>query len=200
MPSSARGNPVRLALPPEGLEYRPEVIGPEEETELVRNIEPLPLKEFDFRGHLGRRRVISYGYRYDFSGRGLQRAEELPGFLRDLRRRAAAFAELSEEELTQTTVIEYTPGAAIGWHRDKPIFGDVVGISLHSTCTFRFRRKFGSAWERYSMSPEARSAYLLRGPARIEWEHSIPGVPALRYAITFRTMRPEPAPRSRRRK
>lgn len=200
MPSPARRNTVRLAMAPEGLVYRPDLIGSEEELDLIRCIEPLPLKEFEFRGHLGRRRTVSFGWRYDFSGRGLQPADELPDFLRELRHKAAAFAQLREEDLTQTTIIEYSPGAAIGWHRDRPVFGDVVGFSLLSECVFRFRRKSGPGWERYSMTPEPRSAYLLRGPARTEWEHSIPGVPALRYAITFRSLRPDPAERSRPRK
>ncbi len=200
MPPSARGTTVRLAMAPEGLFYRPDLIGPEEEEELVRRIEPLPLKEFEFRGHLGRRRTVSFGWRYDFSGRGLQPADELPDFLRELRRKAAAFAQMRDEDLTQTTVIEYTPGAAIGWHRDRPVFGDVVGFSLLSECVFRFRRESGSGWERYSMTPEPRSAYLLRGPARTEWEHSIAGVPALRYAVTFRSLRPDPAARSKPRR
>jgi alkylated DNA repair dioxygenase AlkB len=86
-------------------------------------------------------------------------------------------------------VTEYGPGAAIGWHRDKGVFDEVVGISLVSPCNFRFRRKSGSAWERYSLTVEPRSMYLLSGAARTEWEHSIPGVDALRYSITFRSLR-----------
>ena len=86
-------------------------------------------------------------------------------------------------------VTEYEPGAPIGWHRDRPQFEDVIGISLASPCTFRFRRKKGAGWERASFIAEPRSAYLLRGPARTEWQHSIPPVEALRYSITFRTLR-----------
>lgn len=86
-------------------------------------------------------------------------------------------------------ITEYGPGAAIGWHRDKGVFGDVIGISLLSPCLFRFRRKANSTWERYSLTAEPRSAYLLRGAARTEWEHSIPAVDALRYSITFRSLR-----------
>lgn len=90
-------------------------------------------------------------------------------------------------------VTEYGPGAAIGWHRDKGVFGDVIGISLLSTCIFRLRRKADARWERYSLPVEPRSAYLLRGSSRTDWEHSIPAVETLRYSVTFRSLRPDGA-------
>jgi alkylated DNA repair dioxygenase AlkB len=87
-------------------------------------------------------------------------------------------------------VTEYGPGAAIGWHRDKAVFGEVVGLSRLAPCTFRLRRAIGeSEWERVSLVAAPRSAYLLSGPARTEWEHSIPPVAALCYSITFRNVR-----------
>jgi alkylated DNA repair dioxygenase AlkB len=85
-------------------------------------------------------------------------------------------------------ITEYTEDAAIGWHKDRSVFGDVVGISLLSPCTFRFRKKAGAKWERRSLIAEPRSVYLLRGPSRSEWEHSIPGVDSPRYSITFRNV------------
>jgi alkylated DNA repair dioxygenase AlkB len=94
--------------------------------------------------------------------------------------------------LQHVLVTEYSPGAAIGWHRDKAVFGDVIGISLLSPCVFRLRRKVGTTWERVSLTAEPRSAYLLRGPSRTEWEHSIPAVEALRYSITFRNLAQRP--------
>jgi len=86
-------------------------------------------------------------------------------------------------------VTEYSPGAGIGWHRDKAVFDEVIGISLLASCTFRLRRKAGTKWERYSITAEPRSAYLMSGPSRTEWEHSIPEVDALRYSITLRNLR-----------
>jgi alkylated DNA repair dioxygenase AlkB len=86
-------------------------------------------------------------------------------------------------------VTEYAPGAAIGWHKDRSVFGDVVGISLVSPCTFRLRRKAGMRWDRRNLTAEPRSVYLLRGPSRYEWEHSIPAVNQLRYSLTFRNIR-----------
>jgi alkylated DNA repair dioxygenase AlkB len=88
--------------------------------------------------------------------------------------------------LEQVLITEYKPGAAIGWHKDRSVFGDVVGISPLSPCTFRRRRKTGRRWERRNLTAEPRSAYLLRGPSRTEWEHGIPAVDILRYSITFR--------------
>lgn len=179
---------------PEGFRYEPDVLSANEEQTLVREIRELPFKAFQFRGFEGKRRVVSYGWRYDFNQRELERADPIPDFLLPFRARAAAFAGLVPDALQQSSVIEYSPGSAIGWHRDKPMFGDVVGISLASSCRFRFRREINGRWERAAIAAEPRSIYLLRGPARTEWQHSIPAVQTLRYSITFRTfLGPDPA-------
>ena len=180
---------VKTLSPPEGFKYVEELVLPEVESELISEIGRLPLKEFEFQGYTGQRRVVSYGWHYDFGSFSLNRAGSVPGFLEALRARAAAFAGLSPDSLAHVLVTEYTPGAPIGWHRDKPVFEDVIGISLGSACRFRFRRKIGKSWERYSLTLEPRSVYLLRGPARTDWEHSIPAVDDLRYSITFRSIR-----------
>jgi alkylated DNA repair dioxygenase AlkB len=174
---------------PEGFEYEPDLVTAATEEELVRNIRELPFKNFEFHGFTGKRRVVFYGWRYDFNESALREAEEIPSFLLPLRDRAARFADLESDALQQALVTEYAPGAAIGWHRDRGVFGDVIGVSLESACVFRLRRKLGTTWERASLTLEPRSAYLLRGPSRTEWEHSIPAVDSLRYSITFRTMR-----------
>jgi alkylated DNA repair dioxygenase AlkB len=173
---------------PEGFRYQPDLIsGPEEEA-LLAQLARQPFKEFLFQGFVGKRRVVSYGWSYDFNERALRPAQEIPDFLLPVRERAAAFAGVAAEQLRQVLLTEYDAGASIGWHRDKKVFGDVIGISLLSSCRFRFRRKIGSAWQRASLVVEPRSVYLLRGPARTHWEHSIPAVDALRYSITFRTL------------
>jgi alkylated DNA repair dioxygenase AlkB len=173
---------------PEGMRYEPELISPEEERALAGELAALPFREFDFHGFLGRRRTVSFGWRYDFNGGGLQQAGEIPEFLLPVRARAAGFAGLDPSALQHVLLIEYAPGAGIGWHRDRPAFDDVIGISLLASCTFRLRRKVGEKWERRSLVAEPRSAYLLRGPSRTEWEHSIPPLATLRYSITFRSM------------
>lgn len=174
---------------PEGLVYRPEFISAAEEAELVSAFAALPFKEFEFHGFLGKRRTVSFGFHYAFDGSGLREAEPMPDFLSVVRERAAALAGHDVEKLQHVLIIEYAPGAGIGWHRDRPSFGDVVGISLLAEARLRFRRKCGSKWERSAVMAAPRSAYLLRGPARTEWEHSITAMEELRYSITFRTLR-----------
>jgi alkylated DNA repair dioxygenase AlkB len=173
---------------PEGLRHRAELLAPDEETTLVSMLEGLPFREFEFHGFFGKRRVLSFGWRYDFNGGGLQQAEAIPAFLLPTRERAAAFAELPASSLAHVLLTEYRPGAAIGWHKDRSVFGDVVGVSLLSAVTLRMRCKSGRGWRRALLKLQPRSAYLLRGPARTQWEHSIPPVERLRYSITFRTL------------
>lgn len=174
---------------PEGFRYEENVLSVDEARALVDELTPLPFKDFEFQGFVGKRRTVSFGWRYDFNTHILQKSDDMPPFLLALRNRAAAFAAIDATALQQALIIEYRDGAGIGWHRDRPIFGDVIGFSLLAPCQFRLRRKQGAGWQRVSLTAQARSAYLLRGPSRWEWEHSIPGVEALRYSVTFRNFR-----------
>jgi alkylated DNA repair dioxygenase AlkB len=180
---------IRVDAPPEGFRYAAGVISEAEERALMAAFAGLPLVEFEFHGYTGRRRVTSYGWHYEFETSRLVPADPIPAYLHPLREKAAAFAGLAAEDLPHALVTEYGPGAAIGWHRDKGVFADVIGVSFGAACPFRLRRKVAAGWERYSLTAEPRSIYLLRGPARTEWEHSIPGVEALRYSVTFRSLR-----------
>ena len=189
----------------EGFRYQPDLINPADENELVKRVRELPFREFEFHGYLGKRRVVSFGWQYDYSGQTLRKADDIPDFLLPLRALAASFAGFEPSALQHVLVTEYGPGAGIGWHRDKKVFGQVVGISLLTPCTLRFRRIVGNGsgsdrmpakskkpkrqWERVNVLAEPRSAYHLSGPARLEWEHSISHVDELRYSITFRNMR-----------
>lgn len=174
---------------PEGLKYRPEFLLPSEEQALVERFQTLPFKAFEFQGFLGNRRTVSFGWHYAFDGSGLHEAAPMPDFLLGVRAKVAELAGTQPDALQHALVIEYAPGAGIGWHKDRPVFGDVVGISLLAPARMRFRRKAGAKWERASLIAEPRSAYLLTGAARTEWEHSIPPMEALRYSITFRTLK-----------
>jgi alkylated DNA repair dioxygenase AlkB len=173
---------------PDGFVYRPELVSPAEEAALAGEVARLPFKPFDFHGFLGHRRVVSFGYRYDYGKRAVEAAPPIPDFLLGLRERVAALADVAPDDFAQVLINEYAPGAGIGWHRDKPQFGLVVGVSLLSPCVLRLRRKAGAKWERASAPLEPRSAYLLSGPARQVWEHSISPGEALRYSITLRTL------------
>jgi alkylated DNA repair dioxygenase AlkB len=175
---------------PEGFVYRPDAITPAEEREALDAVRALPFRDFEFHGYTGKRRVVSFGWQYDFEARRLRKADDMPAFLVALREAAAAVAGLAPDALQHVLVTEYGAGAGIGWHRDKGVFGEVVGVSLLSPCTFRLRRASGGdGWERRSIVAEPRSVYVLRGPSRTEWEHSIPAVDALRYSITYRNLR-----------
>jgi alkylated DNA repair dioxygenase AlkB len=173
---------------PEGFRYRPDFIDRESESELVRRIEKLELKPFAFHGQFGNRRVISFGLRYNYAEREVQRAQDIPSFLNELRARAAEFAGWSARDVKQVGINEYRAGAGIGWHRDKPEFGDVIGISLMKPAKMRLRKQYGNRWERHSIVLQPRSIYVLSGISRREWEHSIPPVDELRYSIMLRTL------------
>jgi alkylated DNA repair dioxygenase AlkB len=175
---------------PEGMRYAEEVILPAEEQRLAAFFASLPFKPFEFVGGLkGNRRVVSFGWRYDFNAREVQKANDIPPELLGLRQSAARFAHLPADRFQQVLVTEYAPGAGIGWHKDRPVFGEVIGVSLLAPCNFRLRRKTGASWARVSFTAESRSAYLLSGESRSEWEHSIPPLDQLRYSVTFRNFR-----------
>lgn len=174
---------------PDGFRLQAGFISAEEERELVERLAGLPFEPFQFRGYEGRRRVMSFGLKYDFNGPGLISADPLPDWLLPLRDRAAAFAGLRGEVFAHVLINEYREGAPIGWHRDRPVFDKVVGVSLLAATVMRFRRRVGTRFERINVPLEPRSAYLLDGPARTDWEHSLPEARAHRYSITFRNLR-----------
>lgn len=178
-----------LGLLPEGLGFREDLIGANEERALIDRIAALPLTPFQFQGFEGKRLTHSFGWRYDFQTARLSRTEPLPDWLLPLRDRAAAFAGLAPDDLIHALVIRYDPGAAIGWHRDRPAFDQVIGISLGSPTELRLRRRAGPRqFERATLFLPPRSAYHLSGPARHQWEHSILHHPALRFSVTFRSL------------
>ena len=182
------GAPATAGLP-EGLRYAPDVIAADAAARLVEVFAGLPFQAFDFHGFKGNRRIVSYGGRYDFSASRLEAAEPIPDFLLPARAAAAAFAGLEPEAIHHAMVTEYAPGAGIGWHRDRPEFDKVIGLSFVSEAVMRFRRRRDAGWERASLPLEPRSAYLLDGPVRGDWQHSIAPGERLRYSVTFRTLR-----------
>ena len=173
-----------------GFRYAENILSPDEERDLVRRFQALPFAPFEFHGYQGNRRIVSYGHRYDYAARTLRQAEAIPDFLAPLKDAAGRFSGIPAGNFRQALITEYAPGAGIGWHRDKPMFEDVVGLSFLAPCTLRLRRKTAGGWERRAMPLAPRSAYLLHGPVREEWEHSITPMPVLRYSVTLRTFRP----------
>lgn len=173
---------------PPGFRHREQIVSEEEEAALAAGLEKLGLKPFEFHGFLGNRRVINFGLQYDFSSPSVQRADDMPSFVNDLLSRVASFAGREKGAFRQVGVNEYHPGAGIGWHKDKPQFGIIVGVSLLAAATLRFRRTQGENWIRVSHTLQPPSIYILAGEARTDWEHNIPPLNALRYSITFRTL------------
>ena len=173
---------------PEGFRYHPDILSFDEEEALACELGALPFKPFDFQGFLANRQVVSFGCRYDYDRRAVVEAAPFPSFLASLREKAAAIFGRQADAFQQVLINQYRPGAGIGWHRDKAQFDEVVGVSLLAPCSLRFRRKAGETWDRASLTVEPRSAYLLSGPARTTWEHSIPALDRLRYSITLRTL------------
>ena len=172
---------------PPGLVHIDDFISEDEEADLLEEIRPLAFQPFAFQGWFGKRETISFGWRYDFNESRMHAAEAMPDFLKPLRARAASWIGLAPERLEQALVVRYDVGAGIGWHRDRPQFDEVVGISLLSCCTLRFRRRREQGFQRFSLDARPRSAYLLRGEIRHEWEHSIAPMEEMRFSITFRS-------------
>ena len=172
-----------------GLATREELIDPAEEAKLIAHVVSLDLTPFRFQGFLGKRLTTSFGWAYDFDKGRIAEATPIPDWLQPLRRRAAAFAGLASDDLVQVLVIRYDPGAGIGWHRDRPIFDHVVGVSLGAPATLAFRQRTDGGFRRVKLPLAPRSAYHLAEEARHEWEHGISAHDALRFAITFRSLR-----------
>ena len=174
----------------QGYSYEADFLSAAEEAGLVEHIRGLPLAAAEYKQFQAKRRVVSYGGRYDFTAQRLNDAEPIPAFLEPLRRRIARWAARPEESFSHALIAEYAAGTRLGWHRDVPQFDIVVGVSLHGPCRMRFRRYPPRQRERsIAVELPPRSVYRLAGEARWGWQHSVPPTPALRYSVTFRTLR-----------
>lgn len=194
-------NRLTSPLLPQGFTYLADVLDPVDERALLDQFARLSFNDVRMHGVVAKRRTLHYGWRYGYDAWNIEAGPPIPEFLLPVRTTAAALAGVEPGAFEEALITEYPPGAVIGWHRDAPMFGDLVaGLSLGSTCRMRFRRAVAGApgrFERLAILLEPRSAYVMRGPARSEWQHSIPTVDALRYSITFRTLRPRRAARRR---
>ena len=173
---------------PEGFRYIPEFLTADEERRLVALFEGLPFDAIVMRGQVARRSGLQFGYDYKYNGGTVRPTEPPPAFLDPYRERAAALIGRPRDALSMVLVLRYPPGAGIGWHRDRPAFGpEVVGLSLLAESVMRLR-PMGATRGGVRVTLAPRSAYVLAGPARSEWQHHVPPVPALRYSVTFRTL------------
>jgi len=184
--------PTTLVQPPEGFHYYPDFLSAADERALIEQISTLEFSAVRMHGITAKRRVAHFGWIYGYESWRLTRGPQVPDFLLPLRERAAHLLDHEPKDLSEVLVTEYPPGAGIGWHRDAPMFGPaVIGISIASACRFRFRCGNAEQSESRTWTLEPRSLYILRGAARAQWQHSIPPTKALRYSITFRTVRDE---------
>jgi DNA oxidative demethylase len=171
-----------------GLHYSDDVIGAADEQVLIERLGGLDLAPFRFHGWLGNRKTQSFGWRYDFDDASFTPTEPIPDWLRSVREKAASFAGLQPDDFAHVLLARYDPSAGIGWHRDRDVFDKIVGISLNTPATLRFRQRTASGFRRANLEIAPRSAYLLSGDARHDWEHSISPRQSLRFSITFRTL------------
>ena len=171
-----------------GLDYREEFIGRAEEEALIARLAGADLSPFRFHGWLGNRKTRSFGWRYDFDDASFAPTEPVPDWLGPLRKKAASFAGLRPDDLVHVLLARYDPGAGIGWHRDRDVFERVLGISLATPATLQFRRRKAGGFDRARLTVVPRSAYLLSGEARWDWEHRITPGDRLRFSITFRAL------------
>jgi DNA oxidative demethylase len=175
---------------PEGLVYRPDLLSMDEEQALLDELERLEFHEIRMHGVVAKRTARHFGVDYDYERRAaVHEAEPVPDWLADVRAHAAELAGVAPEELAEILVQRYPLGAQIGWHRDAPAFGIVVGVSLDGPARMRFRRDKGGVRRTFELELEPRSGYVLAGESRNAWQHHVPPAKALRYSITFRTLR-----------
>lgn len=177
-------------LEPRGLRYREEFISPDEERRLVALVESLPLDYAAYKQYTARRRVLSFGFAYDYDANVLFGAPAIPGDFDFLRERVAAWTGVSATSFVQLLIADYAPGTPLGWHRDVPDYELVAGVSLGAPASLRFRpypHQPGAKTALRQLQVAPRSVYAMQGPARWEWQHCVPPVPARRWSLTFRT-------------
>ncbi len=175
---------------PEDLTYVEDFVSAEEERRILDAVEALDFRTLTMRGQTARRTVRHFGLDYEYASGELGPGDPLPEPLHFLRDRCAALIEREPEDLVQILVSRYPEGAGIGWHRDAPMFGSrIAGVSLLSPCRMRFQRTVKGERQTAAIELAPRSAYVLGGKARWSWQHSIPEAKALRYSITFRTLK-----------
>ena len=172
-----------------GLAYRDAFTDAGEEGGLIAHIEAAGLTPFQFQQWEGKRLTRSFGWTYDFQTGRFAPGEPMPDWIIPLRARAAAFAGIETASLEQALVIQYGIGAGIGWHKDRPVFEHVIGISLGAPAMMRFRRRREDGFDRATAELAPSSIYHMQGEVRDDWEHSIAAMDAPRWSITFRSLR-----------
>jgi alkylated DNA repair dioxygenase AlkB len=172
-------------IAPDGFLFVPDFLSPTEQSELLHKLAALTYEHDTFRGQRLKRGYAQFGYAYVSTGRKLKPVAELPPFLSAVAAKALPYCPAGTT-FEQCIVTRYPQGAGIGWHPDAPIFGDcIVGVSLGGRGRFQFRPK-DSEDVSFEVEASSGSMYLMRGPARWEYEHQVVPVRTERYSLTFR--------------
>jgi alkylated DNA repair dioxygenase AlkB len=177
---------------PEGFVYFPDFLSMNEEKELLRSISGFELRNMIFQGYEAKRKTANFGLDWSFDHRKLSKGKDIPADFNFIIEKVAKQLSLKAEDFAELLLTEYPPGSVINWHRDAPPFGLIAGISLVSDCIFRLRPYDKSKQGRRSIISfpvKRRSLYVMQGPARSEWEHSISPMKGGRYSITLRTLK-----------
>ena len=179
---------AKAATAPMGLEYHPDFLVASEEDGLLARID-----DADWLTDLSRR-VMHFGYKYDYTSRRLDetaRIGPLPEWLAQLANmvRAAASEEAKQSldprrPFEQAIINEYLPGQGIAPHIDRDCFGPIVAtVSLGSPVNMDFYRD--ATGDEHVQRLVPRSLVLLYGDARSKWRHGI----AKRHSDTWNGQR-----------
>ena len=169
--------------PVPGLLVADDLIPPAEQAAIVARCMALEMAPYRHQGYEGKRLVRRFGWHP-----GDEAHEPLPDWLVTPRNRAARAFGREGERFEQALLIRYDPGAGIGWHRDRPPYREVIGISLGAPAEMAFRRRRADGgFDRARIPLVPGSAYLLSGPARSDWQHGIAIHTGLRFSLTFRS-------------
>jgi alkylated DNA repair dioxygenase AlkB len=181
------GAPEPTAPVVAGFDYWLDVLSPGDQAALVADLQALAFRPYEHRGYVAHRQVAAFDRPAATDPAGTA-DNGWPPFLERLISRLGDRLGLEAERFVQVLINAYAPGAGIGWHRDRPIYGEVLGVSLLAPCVMRLRRRQGEGFERRNAPLAPGSVYRLSGEARSAWEHSIVPLTAMRYSVTFRTL------------
>jgi alkylated DNA repair dioxygenase AlkB len=185
--------PIEPAFP-EGFSYYPDFLTTQEEEKLYQAISGVELHDFNFQGFIAKRKVASFGYDYSFDKRTLTKGKEIPQIFSSLIDKVSTYINIPSNDFAELLVTQYPVGSVINWHRDAAPFDIIAGISILSDCIFRLRSHNKAKQSRSSIISfpvTRRSLYVMQGPARSDWQHSISPVKEIRYSITLRTLKKE---------
>ncbi len=170
------------------MSYIPKFISSDEEKLLFEHIQNLDWQEIALFGQIAKRRVVHFGLNYHYANRTVKPTKPPAEFLNEVIARGANLLKKPTANIAEVLITEYPINAGINWHRDAPLFKDIIGISLNSCCTIHFRNRMDKK-EQFKLHLEQGSAYILQDAIRWDWEHRIAPVKILRYSITLRTLK-----------